>query len=45
MGFVPGAEVRVEKKIPMGGPIIVSLKGTKVAIARERSSLLHVMKA
>lgn len=45
MGFVPGAEVRVEKKIPMGGPIIVSLKGTKVAIARDRGSLLHVVKA
>ena len=45
MGFVPGAEVRVEKKIPMGGPIIVSLKGTKVAIAREMGNLLHVMKA
>jgi DtxR family Mn-dependent transcriptional regulator len=45
MGFVPGAEVRVEKKIPMGGPIIVSLKGTKVAIARDRGNLLHVMKA
>jgi DtxR family Mn-dependent transcriptional regulator len=45
MGFVPGAEVRVEKKIPMGGPIIVSLKGTKVAIAREMGNLLHVTKA
>jgi DtxR family Mn-dependent transcriptional regulator len=45
MGFVPGAEVKVEKKIPMGGPIIVSLKGTKVAIARDRGSLLHVIKA
>jgi DtxR family Mn-dependent transcriptional regulator len=45
MGFVPGAEVRVEKKIPMGGPIIVSLKGTKVAIARDRGNLLHVVKA
>jgi DtxR family Mn-dependent transcriptional regulator len=45
MGFVPGAEVRVEKKIPMGGPIIVSLKGTKVAIARDRGRLLHVVKA
>jgi len=45
MGFVPGAEVRVEKKVPMGGPIIVSLKGTKVAIARDMGNLLHVVKA
>ncbi len=45
MGFVPGSEVVVEKKVPMGGPIIVSLKGTKVAIARESGDILHVTKA
>jgi DtxR family Mn-dependent transcriptional regulator len=45
MGFVPGAEVRIEKKVPMGGPVIVSLKGTKVAIARDRIGILHVMRA
>ena len=44
MGFVPGAEVRVEKKISMGGPVIVSLKGTKVAIARDRIGILHVLR-
>jgi len=44
MGFVPGSEVLVEKKVSMGGPIIVSLKGTKVAIARDRGKLLHVVK-
>jgi len=45
IGFVPGSSVTVEKKVPMGGPIIVSLKGTKVAIARERGKLLHLSKA
>lgn len=45
MGFVPGSEVTVEKKIPMGGPIIVSLKGTRVAIARERGDMLHVVRS
>lgn len=44
MGFVPGSEVKVEKKVPMGGPIIVSLKGVKIAIARDRSDILHVMR-
>ena len=44
MGFVPGSEVTVEKKVPMGGPIIVSLKGTNVAIARDRGNLLHVVR-
>jgi len=45
MGFVPGSEVTVEKKVPMGGPIIVSLRGTKIAIARETGRILHVTKA
>jgi len=45
MGFVPGSEVKVEKRIPMGGPIIVSLKGAKIAIARDRGEMLHVMRA
>jgi len=45
IGFVPGSTVTVEKKVPMGGPIIVSLKGAKVAIARERGRLLHLSKA
>lgn len=45
MGFVPGSRVTVEKKIPMGGPIIVSVTGTTVAIARGIGDMLHVMKA
>jgi DtxR family Mn-dependent transcriptional regulator len=45
MGFVPGSRVTVEKRVPMGGPIIVSLKGTKVAIARDRGKILHVSRA
>jgi len=44
MGFVPGSEVTVEKKLPMGGPIIVSLKGTQVAIARDSGRILHVIR-
>ncbi len=42
MGFVPGCEIKVEKRVPMGGPIIVSLKGTRVALARSRGDMLHV---
>jgi DtxR family Mn-dependent transcriptional regulator len=45
MGFVPGSEVRIEKKVPMGGPIIVSVKGTKIALAREIGGVLHMMRA
>jgi DtxR family Mn-dependent transcriptional regulator len=45
MGFVPGSRITVEKRVPMGGPIIVSLKGTKIAIARDRGRILHVSRA
>jgi DtxR family Mn-dependent transcriptional regulator len=42
MGFVPGAPLRIEKKMPMGGPIIVDLNGTRIAIARNIGDALHV---
>ena len=42
MGFVPGAVVKVEKRLPMGGPVIVDLKGTRIAIARNIGDALHV---
>lgn len=45
MGFVPGCKIRIEKRVPMGGPIIISLKGTRVALARSRGDVLHVIKA
>ena len=45
MGFVPGAKVTVEKKMPLGGPIIVSLKGTRVAIARSIGDALRMVEA
>jgi DtxR family Mn-dependent transcriptional regulator len=45
MGFVPGSEIRIEKRVPMGGPIIISLKGTKVALSRTRGDVLHVIRA
>lgn len=44
MGFVPGSEIRVEKRLPMGGPIIVDIKGTKVAMARAKGAALHVLR-
>jgi DtxR family Mn-dependent transcriptional regulator len=42
MGFVPGTTLRIEKKLPMGGPIIVDLKGSRIAIARSIGEALHV---
>ena len=45
MGFVPGSEISIEKRVPMGGPIIINLKGTKVALSRNRGDVLHVIRA
>ena len=45
MGFVPGARVTVEKRLPLGGPIIVNLKGTRIAIARSIGDALRMVEA
>lgn len=45
MGFVPGAKVTIEKKLPLGGPIIVNLKGTRIAIARSLGDGLRMVEA
>jgi DtxR family Mn-dependent transcriptional regulator len=42
MGFVPGTRVVVEKRLPMGGPVIVNLKGTRIAIARDIGEALRL---
>lgn len=42
MGFVPDREVTVEEIMPLRGPVIVSIEGTKVALGREYAKTLHV---
>ena len=42
MGFIPGTRVVVEKRLPMGGPIIVNLKDTRIAIARSIGEALRM---
>jgi len=44
MGFVPGSEVKVERRLKGGGPIVVDIAGTKVAVASSVGQKLHVMK-
>ncbi len=34
MGIVPGAEVKVVSKAPVGGPILVEVNGAQVALGR-----------
>ncbi|UCE92378.1 MAG: metal-dependent transcriptional regulator [Methanobacteriota archaeon] len=45
MGFIPGTRVVVEKRLPMDGPIIVNLKGTRIAIARSIGGTLCMTRA
>ena len=43
MGFVPGRRICVEDKLPMGGPLLLNVEDTKIALARDYASLVHVL--
>ncbi|MGD0816866.1 MAG: metal-dependent transcriptional regulator [Methanomassiliicoccales archaeon] len=45
MGFVPGRKVCVEEELPMGGPILVSMEESRIALAREYAAMVFVQKA
>jgi DtxR family transcriptional regulator, Mn-dependent transcriptional regulator len=45
MGFVPGRKVCVEEELPMGGPFLVSVEDTRIALAREYAAMVFVQKA
>jgi len=42
MGFVPGAEVTVIRRAPLGDPIEYHIKGTAVALRREDANTVLV---
>lgn len=42
MGLVPGRSVRLEESIPMGGPLLIRIDDTRVALARDFANLVHV---
>ena len=44
MGFVPGRKVCVEEELPMGGPFLVSVEDSRIALAREYAALVFVQK-
>ncbi len=44
MGFVPGRRVKVEERIPLGGPILVQMEEMKVALSRDYASRVMVRK-
>ena len=44
MGFVPGREVEMEEHVPLGGPILVRLDESRVALAKEYAELVKVQR-
>lgn len=42
MGLTPGAKVRMTKKAPIGGPIILEVRSTEIAIGRGLASKILV---
>ncbi|MGC9336197.1 MAG: ferrous iron transport protein A, partial [Anaerolineae bacterium] len=42
MGFVPGAEVAVMRKAPLGDPVEYGIKGTAVALRRDEADTVLV---
>jgi len=45
MGIVPGRTLCVEDKLPMGGPILLSIQDCKIALARDYASMVYVSPA
>jgi len=42
MGFVPGRTVRLEERVPMGGPLLVQVEDMRVALGRDYAALVRV---
>lgn len=43
LGIIPGEEIRVVRRLP-GGSVLISVKGSEIAISREISRKVHVEK-
>ncbi|AIU70345.1 MULTISPECIES: FeoA family protein [Thermococcus] len=43
MGVLPGTEVRVLKKAPLGDPIEVELRGYRLSLRKEEAECLEVV--
>lgn len=45
MGFVPGHDIEIDEKVPVGGPLLVRIDGRRIALAKEMASLVWVRRA
>lgn len=42
VGFVPGTTVRVERRAPLGDPIVFEIRSTRLALRRAGADLVEV---
>lgn len=42
MGIVPGHNISIEEKVPVGGPLLIKIGGRRIALAKDMSSLVWV---
>ena len=42
LGFTPGAEVKVVQAAPLGEPLVVALRGTKLALRKDEAAWIIV---
>jgi Fe2+ transport system protein FeoA len=42
LGFTPGAEVKVAQAAPLGEPLVVVLRGTRLALRKDEAAWIIV---
>ncbi|GAA2062120.1 FeoA family protein [Williamsia deligens] len=42
LGFIPGAEIAVVRRAPMGGPVVVRVAGYEIALRRGQARCIKV---
>ncbi len=42
LGFLPGEELEVVSRAPLGGPMIVRLMGYKLCLRRDSAACIHI---
>lgn len=42
MGLLPGTEITIENMVPMGGPLVLRLRGFVLSLRSQEAQALHV---
>ncbi len=43
LGFTPGAEVRIVQTAPFGDPLVIVLRGTRLALRKQEAAWITVL--